>query len=294
MAGWIKIYNKFLQWEWFDIAEMVQLFLYLLLNANYKDVVWRGVTIKRGQLITSRDKMCKDLRLTDRKIRTCLSRLKTTGEISIKATNKYSVITICKYDEYQSDDVINRPAERPAERLTNDLQTTDKTTSQTTTSTEVKNIRSKEYNIKDIKQESGSNDQLPASSDEATASKTDKPKTEKLPAKEIKEMWNTTCTSFPKLFTISENRKNKMRLRIEEMGGVENALPLLKQIFEKMQQSKFLKGENKRGWKASFDWLFENDKNWVKVFEGNYEENKPAGTEPAKYKPKDSVNEIWK
>ena len=87
MAGWIKIYNKFLQWEWFDIAEMVQLFLYLLLNANYKDVVWRGVTIKRGQLITSRDKMCKDLRLTDRKIRTCLSRLKTTGEISKRPTN---------------------------------------------------------------------------------------------------------------------------------------------------------------------------------------------------------------
>lgn len=155
---------------------MVQLFLYLLLNANYKDVVWRGVTIKRGQLITSRDKMCKDLRLTDRKIRTCLSRLKTTGEISIKATNKYSVITICKYDEYQSDDVINRPAERPAERLTNDLQTTDKTTSQTTTSTEVKNIRSKEYNIKDIKQESGSNDQLSSASDEAQAVEPESPK----------------------------------------------------------------------------------------------------------------------
>ncbi len=293
MAGWIKIYNKFLQWEWFDIAEMVQLFLYLLLNANYKDVVWRGVTVKRGQLITSRDKIGKDLRLTERQVRTCLSRLKSTGEISIKATNKYSIITICKYDEYQNEDVANRPAERPAERPAIDQQPTDKTTSQPTTSTEVKNIRSKEYNIIDIKQESGSNDQLSSASDEAKAVEQAKPKAEKLPFKEIKEMWNETCPGFPKLFTISEARKNKMRLRIAEMGGVEKALPLLKQIFTKMQKSNFLKGDNKRGWKASFDWLFENDKNWVKVYEGNYD-NKPEQTAATRYTNNRNCNDEWK
>ena len=269
------------------------MFIYLILKASCTDKQWQGITVKRGQLITSNATMRQDLRLSEQQIRTCIKRLISTGEITYKSTNRYVIITICNYDKYQeTGNLIN---EQNNEQTNN--QSTDEqrmSNDQSTTSKEYKNIRSKEYNIIDIKQESGSNDQLPASSDEATASKTDKPKTEKLPAKEIKEMWNTTCTSFPKLFTISENRKNKMRLRIEEMGGVENALPLLKQIFEKMQQSKFLKGENKRGWKASFDWLFENDKNWVKVFEGNYEENKPAGTEPAKYKPKDSVNEIWK
>ena len=292
MAGWIKIFNKFLQWEWFDIAEMVQLFLYLLLNANYKDVVWRGVVVKRGQLITSRDKIGKDLRLTERQVRTCLSRLKATGEISIKATNKYSIITICKYDEYQNEDCSSRPAERPAERPTTDQQPTDKTTSEATTSTEEQNNRSKEYNIKDIKQESGSNDQLSSASDEAQAVEPEKPKGEKLPFKDIKAMWNETCTGFPKLFTLSDPRKNKMRLRIAEMGGLEKALPLIKQIFEKMQQSKFLKGDNKRGWKASFDWLFENDKNWVKVYEGNYD-NKPEQTVATRYGNNKNCNDEW-
>lgn len=28
-SRWIKIYDKFLGWEWFGKAEMVQLFLYL-------------------------------------------------------------------------------------------------------------------------------------------------------------------------------------------------------------------------------------------------------------------------
>lgn len=293
MAGWIKIYNKFLQWEWFDIAEMVQLFLYLLLNANYKDVVWRGIVVKRGQLITSRDKIGKDLRLAERKVRTCISRLKSTGEISIKTTNKYSIVTICKYDDYQNEDNIKRPAERPTERPSNDRQTTGQTTGQTTTSTEYKNIRSKD-NIIDIKQESGSNDQLSSASHEAKAVEPESPKTEKMPFKEIKELWNTTCPGFPKLMVISENRKNKMRLRIAEMGGAEKALPLLKQIFEKMQQSNFLKGQNNRGWKASFDWLFENDKNWVKVYEGNYD-NKPEQAAAKRYNANNrNCNDEWK
>ena len=46
---------------------------------------------------------------------------------------------------------------------------------------------------------------------------------------------------------------------------------LLESIFEKMEDSKFLRGDNSRGWKATFDWLFSNEKNWVKVAEGNYD-----------------------
>lgn len=73
-------------------------------------------------------------------------------------------------------------------------------------------------------------------------------------------MWNATCTSYPKVFTLSEARKNKIRIRVEEMGGIEKAMPIMQTIFKKMQESKFLKGESKRGWKASFDWVFENGK----------------------------------
>ena len=103
-------------------------------------------------------------------------------------------------------------------------------------------------------------------------------KNDKIPAKEIMEMWNANCTSYPKLIAISENRKNKIRLRIEEMGGVEKSFPILKTIFEKMQISSFLKGDNKRGWKATFDWLFENGKNWVKVWEGNYDNHQSGSS----------------
>jgi len=291
MGGWIKIFSKFLQWEWFDKAEMVQLFIYLLLCANYKDLYWRGIPVKRGQLLTSRDKISKDTGLTERQIRTCLSRLKTTGEIAVKTTNKYSIITICKYEEYQDDLQSARPTERPAECQSNDRQATSKATDKATTSTEDKNIRNKEISIsEDIDTKKSRKAASPSASDEAQAEEP----AEKIPFAEIKNLWNSTCTGFARLVVISDNRRNKIRNRVAEMGGVEKALPIIKTIFEKAQASSFLKGDNKRGWKASFDWFFENDKNWVKVFEGNYDE-KPAGTPQARqYKPKDDVNDLWK
>ena len=292
MASWIKIFRELLQWEWFQKAEMVQLFIYLLLKANGVDKQWQGITIKRGQLATSNATMRQDLRLSEQQIRTCIKRLISTGEITYKSTNRYVVITICNYDKYQ--EIGNSINEQNNEQTNN--QSTDEQRAineQSTTTIEIKNIRSKEYNIKDIKQESGSNDQLSSASDEAQAVEPEKPKAEKLPFKDIKAMWNETCTGFPKLFTLSEPRKNKMRLRIAEMGGLEKALPLIKQIFEKMQQSKFLKGDNKRGWKASFDWLFENDKNWVKVYEGNYD-NKPEQPTATRYGNNRNCNDEWK
>lgn len=108
----------------------------------------------------------------------------------------------------------------------------------------------------------------------------EKPKEKKqatIPFAKIKDLWNELCPSYPKMMVMSDPRKNKIRLRVQEMGGIDKALPTLEKIFKAAENSNFMKGDNKRGWKASFDWIFENDKNWVKVWEGNYE-NKPKDT----------------
>lgn len=103
MEGWITLHRKFLTWEWFDKPEMVQLFIWLLLNANYADKKWQGKVIKRGQILTTTPKIMEALRLTEQQTRTCIGRLKSTGEITCKSTNKYTIITICNYDRYQDD-----------------------------------------------------------------------------------------------------------------------------------------------------------------------------------------------
>jgi hypothetical protein len=93
----------------------------------------------------------------------------------------------------------------------------------------------------------------------------------------VVKLYHSNCTSYPQVFRLTDARKDKIRIRMEEFskGGLDG-LEVVKTIFEKMQESKFLRGDNKRGWKASFDWVFENQKNWVKIIEGTYDEKTPV------------------
>ena len=139
MEGWVTLYRRFLSWEWFSKAEMVQLFIYLLLSANHTEKKWQGMTIKRGQLLTSIVKIQAATSLSVSTIRTCLKRLETTGETTSETTNRYTIITICNYDKYQ---VLLEDSDKPIDTL-NDNQTTIKRQSndnQTTTNNNDNNV----------------------------------------------------------------------------------------------------------------------------------------------------------
>jgi len=122
--GWIKLHRKMLEWEWYNDSNTFRLFIHLLLLANHEKKRWRGIEINRGELVTGRKKLAKELMLSERKIRTSLMRLKSTNEIAIKTTNKYSIISICNYSTYQTKDNAKRPAERPTSSPTSDQQVT--------------------------------------------------------------------------------------------------------------------------------------------------------------------------
>jgi hypothetical protein len=87
------------------------------------------------------------------------------------------------------------------------------------------------------------------------------------------DLFNTICFSFPKISQLTPSRIKKINLRLKQQSDLE----WWRKVFEKLESTPFLKGENKNGWKASFDWLIENDKNVLKVYEGNYDKEKFAG-----------------
>lgn len=118
--GHIKLYRKMLNWEWYDETNTVRVFIHCLLRANWKDEKWRGITVKRGSFITSRQKLAKELKMSEREIRTAIEHLESTNEVTKSGNAKYTVITVVKYDEYQTNDQVN------------DQQTTDKSTSKST------------------------------------------------------------------------------------------------------------------------------------------------------------------
>lgn len=138
MASFITVDRKILKWEWYQDVKVFHLFLYFLLRANWEDGRWKGIEVKRGQLITGRLKLSKDTGLSEREIRTCLTKLKTTNEIAIKTTSKYSIVTVCKYDTYQNkfDKIDQHIDQQHVQRETNERPTRDQ---QTTTNNNTNN-----------------------------------------------------------------------------------------------------------------------------------------------------------
>lgn len=115
--GWIKLHRRFLKWEWIDSPETAHLFVVLLLMANHEGEKWHGMTIRRGQVLTSLGKLSESTGLSVRQIRTALTRLQQTDEISVETTSRFSIVTINKYDGYQDrEDCV---------RQTNDTQATN-------------------------------------------------------------------------------------------------------------------------------------------------------------------------
>jgi len=81
--------------------------------------------------------------------------------------------------------------------------------------------------------------------------------------------WNSLHEKYPtlnKILTVTSERRIHLKKRFENSKFIQ-AWPV---VLEKIPQYPFLLGVNDRGWKASFDWLIENDLNYVKVLEGKY------------------------
>ena len=125
MDSFIKLYSRFLEWGWHDDPNMVSLFIHLLLMANYEAKEWHGITIERGQFVGGRKVLAEMTGISEQTIRTCLSRLESTGEITRKSTNKFSIITITKYDSYQQSLKADQPTTN--QQLTNNQPTTNHT-----------------------------------------------------------------------------------------------------------------------------------------------------------------------
>lgn len=103
MHGWIKLHRQILDWEWWDEPDTFRVFLWLLLSANYEDKMWRGILVKRGQILTSLKKISESTGISQKKVRIILGKLEGK-ETANKSTNKYRLITIINYEKYQQLD----------------------------------------------------------------------------------------------------------------------------------------------------------------------------------------------
>lgn len=100
------------------------------------------------------------------------------------------------------------------------------------------------------------------------------------PYQDIVNLWNSVCTSLPRVVKLTDTRRQKIRCRCDEWGKTPEVwLKTAEEIFRRIQASDFLKGGT--GWTATFDWIFDNSGNSIKVMEGNYDNKRgSAGQKP--------------
>lgn len=112
-GGWVKLHRKLLEWEWYGDAHMVHLLVHLLLTAAPEDRKYKGLTIKRGQVVTSKKKLSEALNMSETSVMRRLRRLEVDHFVDLKVDQHGTVITICNYDSYQSKQKVSGPLRGP-------------------------------------------------------------------------------------------------------------------------------------------------------------------------------------
>ena len=137
----ISLNRKILSWEWYTEIKTFKLFIHCLLRANWVDKNYRGIIIKRGQFLTSIAKLSVETGLGFQEVRTALKHLILTNELTKQAYSQYSIITVNKYNEYQTK------FEKLTSEETSNQQATNK---QLTTNNNKNNKNNNEYLKKSV------------------------------------------------------------------------------------------------------------------------------------------------
>ena len=118
--GYIKLYRKMKKWGWYKDQNTKDIFLHLLIEACYEPCFYRDTALEVGQVAMTVKEISEETGISVQSVRTSLNRLKSTNEITIQTSSKFSIITLLNYADYQGS---NNDSNKP---LTNHQQTTNK------------------------------------------------------------------------------------------------------------------------------------------------------------------------
>ena len=109
--GYVKLWRKSLDAGWLQNHQLWAFWSWSLMKATYKEfdqiVGFQTIHLMPGDFIFGRKKAAKELKISDRSIRTILNFLKTSGNLTIKTTNKFSIISIANWETYQQTEIIS-------------------------------------------------------------------------------------------------------------------------------------------------------------------------------------------
>ncbi|MEY8367583.1 hypothetical protein AALA24_02330 [Anaerovoracaceae bacterium 42-11] len=180
MEGYIKLYRKLIKSPIFQNEKLLKIWIWCLCRANHREtetiVGLRKVQLQKGQFVFGLIKASQELQIPKTTLYRNLRTLCEFGMISIKAENKFSVVTVENWEKYQClDSETEKETEKKRKR--NGKQTeTDKN----------------DKNVKNDKEDIYTSD-----------------------FQEIADAYNRICHSLPKCTTLSDKRKKALHARLK-------------------------------------------------------------------------------
>ena len=277
--GFIKLNRKSFAHKFWTKARVLSEFeawIDLIQSARYDEAVQieyidgREIKYGRGQYPASIRFLAKKWSWGDQKVRSFLNELKRDGSIKTDSSQGMNIITLCKYDKYNSAYSDENTANNTSDNT--DISLILKELQQLKTQVLTQQITQSQHsgntnNKKDNKEKESKKNNYRDNSNELPLSGTEKPHAENIDYLKFVEWFNDkTKGVFGELrYPLSESRKGMMRARIKEHGK-----DVFFSVILSSAKSNFMKGDNKRNWRATFDWII-RPTNFEKILTGNFD-----------------------
>ena len=246
-------------------------FIWMVMEASWKPRERRvgsiTVQLERGQLATSVRFMADAWKWQKSTVDRFLKRLKNRDMIGTESGTGVNIITICKYNEYQSDPSGSGTGKKSKAGQQRDSSGTN----------ENKGVIRGEYTEEedtDVSSLSPDGDESPT--DAVDEVESPPPESRPKPFDEIAKAvaaYNRAAdeSGWPKVKVLSKQRRANLKARLKDAGG----LPGWEYALAKARASPHCCGQNDRGWTASFDFLTRQS-SFSKLIEGNYDARPPG------------------
>ncbi len=232
-TGWYKRQRSIPERPWFKDAKVLQLFDFLEAMAYVADGRYEDKIIRRGSLPTTRPDMMEATGLSYKEVDRCLRKLISYGEIIVKGYCRYSLVTICNYDSYNTPLSLFGTTEGTTEGT---AQGTTEGTTEGTAHISTIEERYKEDNNMLISPYS------PYKKERETRDI----------ALEIKKRYNKTFDGkLPPLIRLHEPTRRMVNTCLERFGAGSVDL-----VFQQILSEPFSLGQNKTGFIANFQYIF--------------------------------------
>jgi len=282
MAGWIKINRDITShWLWLD-AERLKWWFDLLLMAAWterKQLVGKHlVTLQKGQLIASVSFLCSRWERSRTMVEPYIDLLIAEGMIEKSVSHNISIITICNFEKYQTNDNAYIETDISAENSNGYAPSNDNQNAHLETHPDTDLDTHPEVHLDDTSKELIRNKEINnniLSSKDDMSGFGETPTPEPVNYEKLVTFFNSVtkgCFGLLRL-PLGESRKKQIRARVAAYGKKS-----LETVIMKAAKSSFLCGDNNRNFIASFDWIIKPS-NYEKILSGNYDNRESHNSE---------------